>query len=50
MKQVKLLSSTLLHPTQKLLLGFARRNVLDCESSDYESEDDDIKLVKKMKT
>ncbi|CDW74282.1 UNKNOWN [Stylonychia lemnae] len=51
MKQLKLLTSVLLDPTQKLLLGFQRKNALDSESSDhYSDDDDDVQIIKKMKT
>ncbi len=53
MKQVKLLVKVLLNPTQKMLLGFQKYNVLDSESSQDEgvdSDDDDVKVVSKMKS
>eukprot|EP00347_Sterkiella_histriomuscorum_P018613 403344852 len=50
MKQVKLLTSTLLNPTQKMMLGFQKQNVLDSDSSDNNSEEDDVALVKKLRS
>lgn len=53
MKQVKLLVKVLLNPTQKMLLGFQKSNVLDSESSSCEvgdSDDDDVKIVSKIKS
>ena len=53
MKQVKLLVKVLLNPTQKMLLGFQKQNVLDSESSDNEgneSDEDDVMMVSKMKS
>eukprot|EP00347_Sterkiella_histriomuscorum_P008160 403346153 len=50
MKQVKLLTSTLLNPTQKMMLGFQKQNVLDSDSSDNDSEEDDVALVKKLRS
>ncbi|CDW90070.1 UNKNOWN [Stylonychia lemnae] len=50
MKQVKLLTQVILGPTQKLLLGFAKKNVLDSESSGQETEDDDVRIIKRMRS
>eukprot|EP00347_Sterkiella_histriomuscorum_P006291 403353331 len=50
MKQVKLLTSIILNPTQKILLGFSKKNVLDSENSQNESEEDDVKIVKRLKS
>jgi len=33
-----------MNPTQKMLLGFQKKNVLDSDSSDEENEDDDNEL------
>jgi hypothetical protein len=48
MRQVKLLSDALLNPTQRMLLKFQRKNVLDSESSGNESdviEQDAVELI-----
>eukprot|EP00347_Sterkiella_histriomuscorum_P017277 403350001 len=50
MKQVKLLTTTLLNPSQRLMLGFQKKNVLDSDTSNQNSEEDDVKLVKKIKS
>ncbi|CDW89571.1 UNKNOWN [Stylonychia lemnae] len=50
MKQVKLLLKVLLNPTQQLMLAFQKKNILDSESSDNNSEHDDVKMVKKVKS
>ncbi|CDW89641.1 UNKNOWN [Stylonychia lemnae] len=51
MKQVKLLSQVILNPTQRLLLGFQRKNVLDSDSSDANnSDEDDLKIINRMKS
>jgi len=44
LKQLKLLVTVLMNPTQKIQLGFQKKNVLDSDSTDDEnkSEDDDI--------
>eukprot|EP00347_Sterkiella_histriomuscorum_P011755 403371224 len=49
MKQVKLLTTTLLNPSQRLMLGFQKKNVLDSDSSNQNSEEDDVRLVKNLK-
>eukprot|EP00347_Sterkiella_histriomuscorum_P017124 403350573 len=50
MKQFKLLTKILLNPTQRILLGFQKRNVLDSESSSNDSEDDEIELTRKIRS
>ncbi len=52
MKQVKLLVQVLLNPTQKMLLGFQRQNVIDSDSSEADLSDDEdgIQIIKKMKS
>eukprot|EP00347_Sterkiella_histriomuscorum_P011719 403371372 len=50
MKQMKLLTSIILNPTQKLLLGFSQKNLLDSENSQNESEEDDVKIVKSLRS
>ena len=52
MKQVKLLVQVLLNPTQKMLLGFQRQNVIDSDSSEEDLGDDEdgIQIIKKMKS
>jgi len=41
MKQMKLLVSVLMNPTQKMLLGFQKKNIIDSDSSDAENKSDD---------
>ena len=33
-----------------MLLGFQKKNVLDSESSEQETEDDEVAIIKKMKS
>ena len=49
LKQLKLLLSVLMNPTQKMLLGFQRKNVLDSDSSDHRS-DDEKQLIQKLRS
>jgi hypothetical protein len=52
MKQMKLLVQVLLNPTQKMLLGFQKKNVLDSDSDEFNNSDDgdDLKFIQKMKS
>eukprot|EP00347_Sterkiella_histriomuscorum_P008117 403346311 len=61
MNQFKLLTKVLLNPTQKMLLGFQKKNILNSESSDNEENpfsgrssdseefEDESKIIKKLK-
>eukprot|EP00347_Sterkiella_histriomuscorum_P007363 403349230 len=52
MKQVKLLTLILLNPTQKMMLGFQKKNVLDSDSSDEGDKNyqEEVRLMQKVKS
>eukprot|EP00347_Sterkiella_histriomuscorum_P014903 403359074 len=52
MNQVKLLTLILLNPTQKMMLGFQKKNVLDSDSSDEEDKNyqEEVRLMQKVKS
>ncbi len=52
MKQMKLLVDVLLAPTQKMLLGFQKKNVLDSDTSEGEnaSDEDDVRMIERIKS